>query len=283
MADPVAPAPAPDTAPVPSTAPGSTPAPPPATDPPASGTEPIQVQNDPVSGAIITVPTSAMRRIKEEERARGKRLAKQEADQRAQSLGFANTEELEQAAAATKKPAVSAIPATPAPEPALPASGDDVTQLKAAIAQLEAKNRQLAKKNVGADRETRRLQQELEAAEAASTLKFAAAKAGVVDVDYALHVLKKHVATLPSDGSVVFDEGKFFRETLRASHPALYAVQDRPAHTGHNEPALSRPTPVVKPPETNGAIKDALKLSREEYDARLRALGLTNPASGVPG
>lgn len=277
-----APETAPAPAPAPSTAPGSTPAPPPVTDPPASGTEPIQVQNDPATGAIITVPTSAMRRIKEEERARGKRLAKQEADQRAQSLGFANTEELEQAAAATKKPAVVA-PTAPAPEPALPASGDDVAQLKAAIAQLEAKNRQLAKKNVGADRETRRLQQELEAAEAASALKFAAAKAGVVDVDYALHVLKKHVATLPSDGSAVFDEGKFFRETLRASHPALYAVQDRPATTGHSEPAVSRPTPVVKPPETNGAGKDALKLSREEYDARLRALGLTNPASGVPG
>jgi hypothetical protein len=223
-----------------------------------------------------------MRRIKEEERARGKRLAKQEADQRAQALGFVSAEELEQVAAATKKTATPASSSAAAPEPVLPAVVDDVARLKADIAQLEVKNRQLAKKNVGSDREARRLQQALEAAEASSTLKLAAAKAGVVDVEYALHVLKKHIATLPSDGSVSFDEGKFFRETLRASHPVLYAVQDQPANTGHHEPALIRPPPAVKPAE-NGASKDALKLSREEYDARLRSLGLTNPASGVPG
>jgi hypothetical protein len=159
---------------------------------------------------------------------------------------------------------------------------DDVAQLRAEVAQLAAKNRQLAKKTVGADRETRRLQQELDAASATSTLKLAAAQAGVVDVEYALHMLKKHVATLPSDGAV-FDEGKFFRETLRGSHPALYAVQDRPAHTGHSEPALPKPAPIVKPAAGTDAVKDVRVLSRAEYDARLRAHGLTNPASGVPG
>lgn len=250
--------------------------------PPVPPIEAAPLADSDPKGGIVTLPSSAMRRIKEEERARGKRLATQEADTRAKALGFADSAELERVAAATKQPPPVVTPEPPAPQ-VPPVVLDDVAQLRAEVAQLAAKNRQLAKKTVGADRETRRLQQELDAAEATSTLKLAAAKAGVLDVEYALHMLKKHVTTLPGDSVAAFDEGKFFRETLRGSHPALYAVQDRPAHTGHNEPALPKPAPIVKTPEGTDPVKDVRVLSRAEYDARLRAHGLTNPASGVPG
>lgn len=244
---------------------------------------------------VVTIPTQAMTRIKQAEREKGKKLAHQEFDARVKALGYDSWEALETAAAAKVSAMASTPPLATPPEsnvaPQQTESRQPPTQsppdhdverrdLQRALEQSVEEKRQLNKQRASEEKLRKSLEKQLDAQQAEHTLRLAAAKAGVQDIDYAMHLLKNKLANKSESALEGFDEDAFFSKDLRASHPYLYGVETRPASTS----AQSEPTPApAKTRQVEAVAKenDARKLSREEFDARLRKMGLSRPELGM--
>lgn len=252
-------------------------------------------------GKVLQIPTKAMKGIKDTERERGRTLAMQELNDRAKALGFDSWEALEKAAAASKaaadkaaaeqaaaekakaatppEPPVEAKPASeaaPSDKPAKPKS----RELRKELRQANAEKRKLAAEQA-AEREKREaLEHQMTVLQAEHGLRLAAVASGVTDVDYALHVLRSTLEGKSDAELEAFDEAAFFKTTLRDSHPFLYGVESRPANTS----AVADPPAAPKSGASASAPAnetDARKLSREEFDKRLRSLGLSPPLIGM--
>ncbi len=242
---------------------------------PAPGAEP----------KVLTIPSSSMKRIKDEERTRGRADYAAELDAQAQAAGFANHAEMIKAAQLAKQ--------QPAPAPAAAAAdeakktADDAAAAEERKQNEERNKRHLEEKkkhNVKTSRHRReldRIRAERDQAEVRGEIKLAAQAAGVTDLDYAVSVFERAIKGMSDEQLATFDEKKFFSETMRASHPHLYVPQDRPVDTG---PGSQAPTPSKAPaaPAPNGgpAAVDATKLSPTDFSALLKKRGLGNPAAG---
>lgn len=236
-------------------------------------------------GSVITMPSSAMTSLKKREQDKGKRAAMAELDSRARSMGFKDHEDLLKHAsknrertardrtdgrAADGKPARGAAPA------------DNPRQARERERQLEAQ-RKLNREAARARKKSKQLEQELQAQKVETQLRVAAARAGVHDVDFAIHVLRKHLSELDDAGSSTFDEETFFAKTLKGTHPYLYGAAPevaRPATTTATETAP--PVSAPKPSQSSATTTlDGMKLSPDDYQKRLRDLGFSNPKMGV--
>ena len=282
-----APTPAPGSAPAPSAPVSTTPEVPEVASPHAV-TQPAPAPAGAVSAPaapepkVLAIPSAAMKGIKADERERGRAEALQSLEVEAQSLGFSTYAELKAAAAAQKAGAQAA----PVPEPASadtgqnlvsPAQQELVAQRDRALDEKKRLNRQHAR----AERENRQLKQKLIEQEVQSELKLAAKDAGVVDVDYAVEVLRRSIKGMSETELQGFDEAKFFREQLRQSHPHLYQVEQRPVTTGTGNAPVAKPTVPSKTVDPKDAGKaDARVMSPQDFQARLRKLGLSDPATG---
>lgn len=249
---------------------------------------------------IVTVETLT-RQVREAE-AKARQDERAKLDKQAQGLGYRNHEDMilqlknrRQVAPGNARraaPTQSDDGAEPDPEdsedPADPTPATPQSSRKTRRTELE--NQRLADQvkaanvaRLAADRRARDLQRKLDEKEAELGLRTAAVRAGVTDVDYAIHLVRKAMATMSEADLAAFDEDTYFSATLRNKFPHLYAVETEPAHT---DPAAPTPPPAPKvpeapPPETSQ--KDMRQVSPQEFAESLRKRGLTPPGLGLAG
>ena len=240
---------------------------------------------------VVTVPTAAMKRIRDEERQKGKQEALAAL---AQQAGFESDVDLVSALAQLKqKPAQQAAPPAPAPtqqqaQPNQQAGGDgtlsqqELLQLRndrreqgkfeRAIEKLTRERDTFAQKYQQSAQELKTYREQLDAKDAEMQLRELAVSKGVKDVDYALRLYFREA----EKGEPV-DEGTFF-ESLRKEKPYLYGETVRPATTGTGAgTAPTAPKPGQTTQQAAGAGQfDARKASPTELKERLAKMGL-NP------
>lgn len=299
-------------APVPPLAPAQ-----PAPTPPAAPAVSTDTTDGQPARQVLQIPSNAMSKIRKDERAKGAKAHQKKLDDEARALGFENHAALiafaqerkgrqgARGTSATPAPtAPAAAPArrtTPATTPVVSVRStpeEDAGRTSGRrLTEIRSRDRLLAQER----KKLRRTQHDLNAERAANVLRIAALRAGVTDVDYALHLARVHVRTIPPSKLKTFDENKFFAETLRESHPHLFATQaapatpaPKPATTGPSggEPAPAAPgvprssgAPAPQngtPPAPSTGPRDMRHAKPEEVQARLQQLGLSPPGSSLP-
>lgn len=240
----------------------------------------------PAAPASITVPQSSMAQIKARARAQGRREATAAMESKmagfAKFLGFKSLEEMESTDPEEWRKRQASAVAKPAAAPSTArVKSRGSSALERENARLLEEKKRLNRLRSVEERKRRSLERELAAKDAESELRVAAIRAGVQDVDYALHLLRREMSSKSPEEISKFDEGVFFGTELRRNHPYLYATEVVPANTGAPTDGNKAPPPPA-PPTTESAGADAKKLSREEYVAVLKRKGLTDPSVGMP-
>lgn len=286
----------------PDPAPGATP---PAADPtssvtvddPATG-QPVTVVEEKPQPKVISVPTSAMKRIKDEAAQAALTARQQELDADAQELGYKDHAAFIQA----QKDAKAAAKAVTTQQPAEPAksetkdakdSGDRLkaleeenTSLKKQLETTLEEKKRLNRQHNRQQRELTKLRDELTNSQTEAELKLAAQAAGVIDTDYAVSVYMRAIQKMSEEELKGMDETKFFSETMRKTHPHLYSAVEKPISTGpKSDPNVRTPAggggdpPKSTNTDNNGKV-DARTLSPQDFQSLLRKHGLSNPGSG---
>lgn len=236
-------------------------------------------------GKVTSLPHSALARIRDEERAKGRDEAMMAF---AKKAGFESVDEFAQAMAALKTQPVATPPA-PAAQPVAEQPQGDLTQ-EELLSQKNARREQarydrqlgnlqrerdtLAQKNAQLSTERRTLQEALDAKDAEMALREAAVSVGVKDVDYALRLLTRELEGKSEAEMSLFDERAYFT-SLRQAKPYLFGEVVQPATTGTGGSAAPGTKPATVPPA--GGRIDAMKMTQAEYLAELRKRNL-NPA-----
>lgn len=258
---------------------GGTPPEPPETPEPPQGTKPSKV---------ISMPTHAVAKIRQEERAAGQAAAKAEADKSARALGYSSYDDmlakLKQKKGQPQRPGQPSN--RPTGQPPQRANGNpdrNVSRLQRENDRLVEENRRLTRAKSGEEKRRKRTETELMATQAESELRVIAIRAGIQDVDYALHLMRQEIKGKDDSFLTKFDEGKFFGG-LREKHSYLFGVETRPADT---TPDTTKPnTPPTPPPKTPPPVdqtKSVKEMSPQQYQDHLRSLGITPPGVGLPG
>jgi len=248
---------------------------------------------------VLHMPTSALSRIKQEQRERGRKEAMAELEAKAKSAGFSSFEDMvayntelrssaNKAVKAAKSVASNAAEyddsdeesATPE-KPVAPTNKHD----RRAMAQYERDRQQWAiqmeqakRQRAHEEKKRRELQRQLDANEARSSLEKLAIRRGVQEVDFAMHLLQRELEGKTEKDLSEFDEGTFF-DRLRESRPYLFGEVVRPATTGTgtgSAPSVPKPGQVAQTVATNGQF-DARKASPTEFQTLLRKRGF-NPS-----
>lgn len=241
---------------------GGAPAPqpqPPAPNPPAPPAPAPQQTQPP--GQMHIVPQRDFKKIKENAELKGRRAMEVEL---LQKFGVKSLADLE----AKLKPA-----APPAPPPGQPGSIPEGKPAAAKRLQKQIEQERAARAK--AEKQKAELSQRLKAERAENMLRLAAARAGISDPEYALHLVKSHRRSLPpEEAEKPFDEAAFF-EGLKKTHGFLFGPQVRPANTAAptNAPA---PAPTTNPPPTSTpepTREQIMKMKPAEYKAFMRSRG----------
>jgi hypothetical protein len=265
-----------------------------ADDPPAPEPEPEPEPPPPQKGTPQHLPPSAASKVRADGRRQGRETAFSEVNAKAVKLGYRDWDDM---VARTGPPGGgSRAPAKepPAPDdetpPAPPAAGGSRTntRLEKEILRLTEDRRRANRRAAAEERGRREAERLLVRQEALGELRLAAVQAGVRDVDYAVTLLERRLAGRTEKELEGFDEAAFFTTDLRASHPFLYGVVEKPADSsagggdGDTRGGAPPPKPLVKKGEGDPPM-DARKLSREDYEKELRRRGLSPPGFGMPG
>jgi len=241
--------------------------------------------------------TSAFKALKAKAEEKGRRSAMDDVTKALTAAGFSS---LEEAFAAIKKASVvvaqQAPVAAPAPvyvAPAVQAAppADPVkntfmeAELRKATRERDRMAQELSAERTRAEQESKRRKQmvkKMEAMEVDQELREAAVSTGVQDVDYAMTLLQRELATKTDEQLAVFDDRAYF-QNLRGSHGYLFGEKQELAHTGNAagmEPAAPPSARQTQSQVVNNAKpKDALKMPLNELQVRLKELGLTSPSS----
>jgi hypothetical protein len=254
-----------------------------------------QRQTQKGNGANVVIPQSAMKRIKHEERERGRKEA---AESLALELGFESVDAMKAQFKRgngnrnrTQEQDVEIEPDQDldqdTDQPNRQAKPDDkpndrnerrnASKYEKRMEQFQKQQELLNRRLAQEVRSRKDLQRALDAKDAEMSLREAAVSAGVKDVDYAVRLLTRQLEGKDEASLKEFDETKFF-SGLKDSHPYLFGETTRPANTGTgagNAPPPPKPGQQAQQQATNGAV-DARKMSREEFSAHLQKRGL-NP------
>lgn len=241
---------------------------------PTAPTEPPVAEDEPTEGdpkkALVSMPSDTITRLKKKERARGKALMLSELETDAKANGFESYEDMVSFAVKAKtKPAPTkplARTAKPADAPVVPTYTE---------AQLRAANTRAAE----AERQARKHTKALSVMRAETGLREAAVRAGVIDTEFALHLVRAKLKTATQKELASFDERAYF-DGLKATRPALFQPEVRPTTTGHTAGGPSVKTPTVPKVNVEEKTVDARKLSPEEFRKRLALYGAKDPAIG---
>lgn len=231
----------------------------------------------------VTIPVSAMAKLKKEAAERGAKQVREQLDADAKALGFADHKDMiEKFKAARSSDVPPDEPAAPADdeEPAHPRTAN---RMQREITGLKEQVRQLTRRVAHEQRLARTVQSKMDAVETEGDLKVAAARAGVADVDYAIALARKEMVGLDDEALAAFDPHEFFEKKLREKAPYLFQVERRPANTAAPAPAGARPAAPPTPAqvtEKSGETKvvDASAMPRDEFQKLLRERGLLDPA-----
>lgn len=274
---------------------------------PTATATPGDSQTQATQGKTITMPTNAMRRIRQEAQEKGKKLAQSEAEKRLRKLGYKSFDEMERALSALKAgkrttpknevdtEEVEDSPRntnrTPPKQPAqaqtqgtAPVTDRTSLRLQRENERLLEEKRRLNVARAHEEKKRRVLQRELDAQQAEHQLRLVATKHGVQDVEFALHLLRNAMGGKSEAELQSFDEEKFFGEVLRKERPYLYRTEEQYATTvPETAPTRGAQAPrTAQAPRQDTNAADPAKLSREEYNKKLRALGLTAPNASHP-
>lgn len=240
-------------------------------------------------GKNVILPQSAIGKLKEEQRQRGKREAMTELEAKFKAAGFSNIEEAIAAmAAARNAPAPKAAPPAKQAKSEEPEIEDEDAQAQAIVPpqtqgtdhakqlqKLQRERERLAKQFAAEQAQRRKLQRTLEAKEAEFALRETAVGKGVKDVDYAVRLMQRELEGKDEKALAAFDEGKFF-DTLRSSHPYLFGEMVVPATTGTGvgaAPAAPKAS-TVQAAQVAAGKTDARSMSADEFQKLMRSRGL---------
>jgi hypothetical protein len=237
------------------------------------------------------MPTEAIGRLKKEARERGKREAMNLLEEQAKAAGFSSLAEAFQVMAQAKNGAQTQT--IPEPKPQQQATGagnrspgkNDLRWQK----ELERREKDLqdAQRKLRLEEKRRKeIQRVMDQREVEQTIREQAILAGIQDVDFAVELARREarqiVNSVPpekvEEALRAFDERKFFHG-LRDKRPYLFGEKVVPATTGTGSdaqvtPPAPSPAKVVDTAAKSDQV-DARKMSRDEFSARLQALGLS--------
>lgn len=263
---------------VPPSPPGPPPAAPAQAAPPAAPEPPPQDTGE----KIVHLPSSALGRIRKEERQRGHDEALAAREEEAKLLGFKSHEEMREAAEAKRKLDLNPPPPPDASKGASEADRQTIKELRELVQASQERVTSQTGRVVQLEGRVRELEGELSQVEATNKLRTQAVMAGVQDVDYAMTLLNRKLQGLGEQEREAFDVAAFFGGTLKQAAPYLFAAQSVPATTGPGgpEPAQAGPAQVTSA-SVSEAAKDARTLPRQEYEALLKKHGLVTPGNGL--
>jgi hypothetical protein len=235
---------------------------------------------------VISVPTHAMARIKQEEFDKGKEEALASF---AKTSGFespqAMAEFLQGLRAQKTTPPVAAQPKVE-PKPVVEEEAPlDPAALRAEKREAAVYARNLEKAMNERNRyaqeaqkwkqEATQRQEALDMKEAEMSLRETAMTCGAKDVDYCLRLLSRELEKMEPDAIAQFDERQFF-SSLRQERPYLFGETVQPATTGNaNAAAPGSPKPAAAAAAATAATKkNARDMTPQEYKAHLARMGL---------
>lgn len=273
-------------------------------DDPTTGTPVVVVEEQP-KPKVISVPTAAMKRIKDDAAAHGRSEYQRELDATAQELGYKDhaawVEASKAAKAQSSQAAKPAEPATTQPAATEKPKTSSATDPESRLAALEQENQRLTqnnqslldeKKRINREaaklrRETAALRDELTNSQTEAELKLAAQAAGVTDVEYGVAVYMRAIQGMNEEDLKGMDENKFFSDTMRKSHPHLYKAEERTVNTGtKSDTQITTPATGSgnKSQASDNGKVDAKTMTPQEFQTLLRKRGLTPPSTGgMPG
>lgn len=254
------------------------------------------------------ITTAAYKVIKgkaeEKGKKEGRREAMDEVLKAAQAAGFTSLDEAFRALAKQNQtpqaaqqvvqptapiaPPPAPVPPVPAaPQAAAPAVDPNKGVLEAELRKAQRERERLAtayeaerKKAETAARKQKAMAAKISAMEVDQELREAAIKEGVRDVDYAVTLLQRDLANKTDAELQAFDEAAYFRG-LRTTHGHLYGERVENATTTRavgTEPAKPPSPGQIQRQSANPEV-DAMKIKREDFHARLQAMGLQPPTS----
>lgn len=258
--------------------------------------EPVQAQPSTQSRqpkqTVHQITQEGLMKMKKGEFNRGQQHALKMLDAEAQRLGYKDFEDMKNTRQIQNKPQQQ--PAQPArdgnnrrQDQRRPqhqhGTHNEVQRLQQRIEQLEEDKRKANRRAAQAERRVADMEKSMLAKEAEHELRLTAMRHGVHDIDYAVNLLRRQTSAMSEQELEAFDEGKFFGDTLRKSHPYLYGEEVRPAHT---EPQAAAAPPAAPAPaqvqqqisQEKTEARDARSMTREEYQKHLATLGLTDPS-----
>lgn len=228
-----------------------------------------------LDGKTVVIPNSAMKRIKEEQREKGRRQAMDEFNKLAQENGFASPSDMFSFVKQLKETSTKTPEKTE--EKSVQAAPVD-HQYQEHLRRLEQEKDELLRKTRLQERKARQLERDRDAIQVQMTLRESAMQAGIKDPGYAVNLLQEHIDGKTEAELKDFDSSKFF-SSLRTEKPYLFGEYVRPATTGvgmeGGQPGALRPNQVTS---VNGSsVPDMRKANQQEFASRLRQLGLRMP------
>lgn len=247
-------------------------------------------------GEVFRLRSQDFRKIKDKARDKGKREALAEIAGKFQAAGFADLDEAAKLLARLKNSQTPPTerrtqPTMPETKTAKPSQKNQPSKNGQPKRTLSREERQLAnernkfveekekltRKWRQEERRRRDLQRQLDAKEAEMQLREVAIQTGVKDVDYAIRLLTRELKGKKEEELAAFDEAAFFKG-LRNDRPYLFGEYQAPATTGN---AAEEPPPQPEAGDVTTAAAgdgqfDARSASREDYEKRLRQLGLNS-------
>jgi Fe-S cluster assembly iron-binding protein IscA len=213
------------------------------------------------------MPKSSLKGLKARLRTEGRKIERRELTDRAAALGFASLDALFTAVTSKTPPKEE-----PAQVPAPPA---------AATSRINERDLRLARRYRQEKTARAEAERRLEESQAEADLRLSAVRAGIVDVDYAMTLLRRHITSIADDDAALaaLDTEVYF-SGLRKSAPYLFVKQTVPATTGPS--GDDSPPPPAPKQETGTAPVDVRTMSKTEYAAWLMKQGLTDPTLGAP-
>lgn len=242
------------------------------------------------NGGVLQVKHGDFKRIKEEQRARGRREAVDELDAKARAVGFESHDDALKALAALKKPAPPVVTAPPqgAHMPKPSKNDPDADKLRMDNMRKEEERAAERKRWRQENRKNRELEMALQAKDAEMALREECYRAGVKDVDYMIRLLTRELQDKSQEEIAAYDRTKFY-EAQKKERPYLFGEvvvaattgtggetkQGDQTQTGQGAPATPAPGAAAVG-EAEKKKFDAKTAKPEEVQARLRELGL-NP------
>ena len=276
----------------------------PPTGPASQSDEQVEGERTSADGEQVVIPKNAMKKVREQARLQGRKKMQAELDETARGLGYKSHEDMvakirqqqgQRRSRDSRRPKQQQQQPrrTQAVDPKndagqQPESPRQITRLQNQLAQGIEERKRINRQRANEERRRKDAERLLEAERAEGKLRVAAVRAGVHEVDFAIHLLRKEISGKDATELEGFDEDKFFREELRKRAPYLYEVETRPADTSTQEDVTEgkgepKPGPRGAAPANgeNGPV-DVRKLSQEEYQEYLRKRGLLTGQFGMP-